>query len=243
MPESGEGLRVETRRGDPPAGRHPHWVKNYNNVSISLNVNFHFHDRVAANIYRANYYLRKTRRRSLAPGSIEAAGFREVLRDVLHDQTLQRVEGAYAVGRNNHRSNSKRITLRVLTPNPAPCLMPCPVHVKLRPLQKRPDWYLVTVGMTWASHVSPPKTSVQPNLLRARKPLPLPGEPTWPIVMGRPFRDCRLVIHSIGSRSRPCRFSERGESPTLAEARPTASSRSQTSQVDPVATRVQVWVR
>ena len=37
----------------------PHWVKNFDNISISLNVNFHFDDRALANIYRANYYLRK----------------------------------------------------------------------------------------------------------------------------------------------------------------------------------------
>jgi hypothetical protein len=37
----------------------PHWVKNSDNVSVSLNVNFHFNERALANIYRANYYLRK----------------------------------------------------------------------------------------------------------------------------------------------------------------------------------------
>jgi hypothetical protein len=37
----------------------PHWVKNLDNVSISLNVNFQFDNRALANTYRANHYLRK----------------------------------------------------------------------------------------------------------------------------------------------------------------------------------------
>ena len=37
----------------------PHWLKNGNNVSVSMNVNFHFHDSEWGNIHKANYYLRK----------------------------------------------------------------------------------------------------------------------------------------------------------------------------------------
>lgn len=37
----------------------PHWVKNSNEVSISLNINIHFHDYLRGNIYRANHYIRK----------------------------------------------------------------------------------------------------------------------------------------------------------------------------------------
>lgn len=37
----------------------PHWVKNHDNVSISLNVNLQFDDKILANVYRANHYLRK----------------------------------------------------------------------------------------------------------------------------------------------------------------------------------------
>jgi hypothetical protein len=37
----------------------PHWLKNGNNISISASFNFQFRDRVRANLYRANYYLRK----------------------------------------------------------------------------------------------------------------------------------------------------------------------------------------
>lgn len=37
----------------------PHWVRNGTNVSVSLNINFHYHDFVKADLYRANYVLRQ----------------------------------------------------------------------------------------------------------------------------------------------------------------------------------------
>lgn len=37
----------------------PHWLKNGDNISVSASFNFQFHDSVRANLYRANYYLRK----------------------------------------------------------------------------------------------------------------------------------------------------------------------------------------
>ncbi len=37
----------------------PHWLKNGPEVSISLNVNFHYKDSALADIYRTNYWLRK----------------------------------------------------------------------------------------------------------------------------------------------------------------------------------------
>jgi hypothetical protein len=37
----------------------PHWVQNGPDVSVSLSVNFHYHERLMADIYRANYWLRK----------------------------------------------------------------------------------------------------------------------------------------------------------------------------------------
>src|SRR5260370_9117037 len=37
----------------------PHWVENDDNVSVSLSVNFQFKDLLRANIYRANFLLRK----------------------------------------------------------------------------------------------------------------------------------------------------------------------------------------
>jgi hypothetical protein len=46
----------------------PHWLKNGNNVSITLNVNFQFHDDVIANLYKANYYLRRAGLKPALPG-------------------------------------------------------------------------------------------------------------------------------------------------------------------------------
>ncbi len=37
----------------------PHWVQNGDDISISLNVNFQYRDTMRANIYRANYLLRR----------------------------------------------------------------------------------------------------------------------------------------------------------------------------------------
>ncbi|MES2392832.1 MAG: hypothetical protein V4555_14395 [Acidobacteriota bacterium] len=46
----------------------PHWLKNGNNVSITLNVNFQFHDNEIANLYKANYYLRRAGLNPAIPG-------------------------------------------------------------------------------------------------------------------------------------------------------------------------------
>lgn len=46
----------------------PHWLRNGNQVSISLNVNFVFHDSLLGNIYRANYYMRKKGMKPVPPG-------------------------------------------------------------------------------------------------------------------------------------------------------------------------------
>jgi hypothetical protein len=37
----------------------PHWVQNGPQVSVSLSVNFHYHDSILGDIYRANYWLRR----------------------------------------------------------------------------------------------------------------------------------------------------------------------------------------
>jgi hypothetical protein len=50
----------------------PHWVKNGDNVSISLNINMHFHDMYRGNIYRANHYLRKAGLNPTPPGQSKA---------------------------------------------------------------------------------------------------------------------------------------------------------------------------
>jgi hypothetical protein len=59
----------------------PHWVKNGNEVSISLNINFHYHDFVKADLYRANYLLRRLGLRPSPPG-------RSPMRDVLKRRVI-----------------------------------------------------------------------------------------------------------------------------------------------------------
>jgi hypothetical protein len=47
----------------------PHWVKNDNNISVTLSVNFQFRDSFRADLYRANYYLRKIGLSPTPPGN------------------------------------------------------------------------------------------------------------------------------------------------------------------------------
>ena len=56
--------RATVYRLDPGCGVHlpvnsPHWVQNGPNVSVSLNINFHYRDALLADVYRANYWLRR----------------------------------------------------------------------------------------------------------------------------------------------------------------------------------------
>jgi hypothetical protein len=51
----------------------PHWLQNGNNVSITLNVNFQFHDTEIANLYKANYYLRRAGLKPALPGTHKGA--------------------------------------------------------------------------------------------------------------------------------------------------------------------------
>jgi hypothetical protein len=55
----------------------PHWVKNDNNVSVSLSVNFTWKDSERANVYRANYWLRKM---GLNPAPPAASKVRDALK-------------------------------------------------------------------------------------------------------------------------------------------------------------------
>jgi hypothetical protein len=53
----------------------PHWVENDDNVSISLNVNVQFKDTLRANVYRANYALRKLGLNPNSPGRSAAVDY------------------------------------------------------------------------------------------------------------------------------------------------------------------------
>ena len=46
----------------------PHWLKNGDNVSVSLNINFQFHESDWENLFRANYYLRRAGLTPASPG-------------------------------------------------------------------------------------------------------------------------------------------------------------------------------
>ena len=46
----------------------PHWLKNGDDISISLSLNFQFKNSALANIYRSNYYLRKFGLEPTPPG-------------------------------------------------------------------------------------------------------------------------------------------------------------------------------
>ncbi|SNS78503.1 hypothetical protein SAMN05421770_102318 [Granulicella rosea] len=51
----------------------PHWLKNGDDVSITLNVNFQFHDSEISNLYKANYYLRRAGMTPSIPGQHKLA--------------------------------------------------------------------------------------------------------------------------------------------------------------------------
>jgi hypothetical protein len=46
----------------------PHWLQNGNNVSVSLNINFQFHEHAWENLFKANYYLRRAGLTPTTPG-------------------------------------------------------------------------------------------------------------------------------------------------------------------------------
>jgi hypothetical protein len=46
----------------------PHWLQNGDNVSVSLSLNFQFHEAAWENLFRANYYLRRAGLTPSSPG-------------------------------------------------------------------------------------------------------------------------------------------------------------------------------
>jgi hypothetical protein len=59
----------------------PHWVQNDNNISVTLAMIFQYPESVLGNIYRCNYFLRKTGIRPLPPGQ-------STVRDALKSWTM-----------------------------------------------------------------------------------------------------------------------------------------------------------
>jgi hypothetical protein len=51
----------------------PHWLQNGNNVSVSLSINFQFHEYAWENLFKANYYLRRAGLTPTPPGKYPLA--------------------------------------------------------------------------------------------------------------------------------------------------------------------------
>jgi hypothetical protein len=59
----------------------PHWVCNGPEVSVSLSINFHYKDALLADVYRANYWLRRI---GLRPGGPRNSAARDALKSRLY---------------------------------------------------------------------------------------------------------------------------------------------------------------
>ena len=71
----------------------PHWLRNKNNISVTLNVNFQFHDRYWANLYRANYYLRRAGITPHPPGTHPVSDHLKSAAFTVLQRTKQAVKG------------------------------------------------------------------------------------------------------------------------------------------------------
>ena len=59
----------------------PHWVRNGPEVSVSLSINFHYKDALLADVYRANYWLRRI---GLRPGEPRNSAARDAIKSTLY---------------------------------------------------------------------------------------------------------------------------------------------------------------
>ncbi|MEO6991453.1 MAG: transcriptional regulator [Candidatus Baltobacteraceae bacterium] len=59
----------------------PHWVQNGPEVAVSLSINFHYHDALLADVYRANYWLRRL---GLRPASPRSSALRDGVKSTLY---------------------------------------------------------------------------------------------------------------------------------------------------------------
>jgi len=62
----------------------PHWVRNGKDISVSLSVNFQFHETYPANVYRANFLLRKM---GLSPKPPGTSAFRDAAKGLAMNGT------------------------------------------------------------------------------------------------------------------------------------------------------------
>ena len=59
----------------------PHWVRNGPEVSVSVSINFHYKDALLADVYRANYWLRRV---GLRPAEPRRSAERDALKSTLY---------------------------------------------------------------------------------------------------------------------------------------------------------------
>jgi hypothetical protein len=71
----------------------PHWLKNGDNISVTLSVNFQFIDSMRADIYRANHYLRRLGLNPTPPG-------RSAVRDRAKAMAFSTASAAWRVARS-----------------------------------------------------------------------------------------------------------------------------------------------
>lgn len=76
----GQGVHI-------PVGA-PHWVRNGPEVSVSLNINFHYLDAITADVYRANYWLRRL---GLNPTPPRVSPFKDAIKRSVYGAANQTV--------------------------------------------------------------------------------------------------------------------------------------------------------
>jgi len=85
----------------------PHWLRNKNNISVTLNVNFQFYDRHWANLYRANYYLRRAGILPHAPGAHPVSDRLKSAAFTAAQRVKQAVKGRAAIPREAREQNRR----------------------------------------------------------------------------------------------------------------------------------------
>lgn len=88
----------------------PHWLQNGNNVSVSLNINFQFHEYAWENLFKANYYLRRAGVTPAAPGKHPLADRIKSRTYTTVQEIRRRVKGMPSVPSNEARQHYHRIT-------------------------------------------------------------------------------------------------------------------------------------
>lgn len=89
----------------------PHWLRNKNNISVTLNVNFQFHDRYWANLYRANYYLRRAGITPSAPGTHRVSDYVKSLAFTAAQRAKYSIKGRPVIPQEAREQNRRIASL------------------------------------------------------------------------------------------------------------------------------------